>query len=128
MRRTPISQHWINWNDKTLKAYIAIVWEPEAPAAFAEWKAGEESWRVYDFIEWCVRHKETIEALRKEERAASVVSEGVRVVSGGSGGGVGVPVFSDGRRAQGCRLGIVPERHAASGGRGDEYPQGLIGD
>jgi len=112
MIKSPISQHWINWYDQTLEMFIAIAWVPEGEGqkGIAAWRAGQESWRICDFIAWCVKHKEKIDALRKEEGAKCSLPEGLCGVPSGPGSGVGIPVVSEGgvRKDKGHRLGLFP--------------------
>ena len=75
-----ISQYWLTYDDHELEIHIAIWWAPAARAGQSPARSvqpGQLTWRVYDFLRWCVEHCGRIQAMRDEEAKATTPAAAV---------------------------------------------------
>ncbi len=71
-----LSHHWLNlpWVRGPMEVTVAVCWNPEGADAdqVRQWRATDEAWRVYDFLAWCVHHRDQIEVLIRQDRLRGI--------------------------------------------------------
>jgi len=65
-----VCHHWLTFphlKHQAMNMWVILMWQPDGKTGSEiDWFATTESWAVYDFLKWCVEHRDIISELRRK--------------------------------------------------------------